>query len=110
MKSRSNLPIKSFHELVTAKQKLKEEIEYQEEEILQHPLYRIPSTLLQGGGIKSSVESVSLEDYKKAAIKLLSAVLMANKHTRKFFVGFIIAKEMVPFIVDKVNEYIKQKN
>ena len=32
----------------------------------------------------------------------------ADSKTRKFFVAFIIAKEMVPFILQKINEYVKK--
>lgn len=84
----------------------------QEEEILSSPLFSIPAAILKGGSVsgsfKSSLESISLEHYKKAALSLLSTVLMSNKRTRKFFVGFIIAKEMVPFVLDKINEYVKK--
>ena len=54
------------------------------------------------------MESISVHDYKKVVINLLSTALMANKKTRKFFVAFVIAKEMVPFILEKVNEFVKK--
>lgn len=112
MKSRSKHKITTFEELNAAKQKLANTIKKQEEEFLSSPLLSIVSTIFQGGSVrnslKHSMESISLENYKKAAMNLLSTVLMANKRTRKFFVGFIIAKEMVPFILEKVNEYVKK--
>ena len=112
MKSRSGARITTFNELNVAKQNLANTIKKQEKEILNSPLLSIASTIFQGGSVRSSLkdsmESFSLENYKKAAMNLLSTVLMANKKTRKFFVGFIIAKEMVPFILEKVNEYVKK--
>ena len=112
MKNRSAARITTFDELNLAKQKLSRTIKDQEDEFLNNPLLSIVTGIFQGGSVrnslKHSMESISLEHYKKAAINLLSTILMANKRTRKFFVGFIIAKEMVPFILEKVNEYVKK--
>ncbi|MGI9532697.1 hypothetical protein [Lutimonas sp.] len=112
MKSKAERKITSFEELNAAKIELANTIKNQEEEILKNPLFTIPSALFQGGSLKGnimdSMESISLDHYKKAAMNLLSTALMANRRTRKFFIGFIIAKEMVPFIRDKVNEYVKK--
>ncbi len=112
MKSKAEVKITTFDGLNTAKQNLANAIKAQEEEILNNPVFTIPAALFKGGSIKgnlkNSLDSFSLEHYKKAAMNLLSTVLMANKRTRKFFVGFVIAKEMVPFILDKVNEYVKK--
>ncbi len=112
MKSKSGVKISTFEGLNLAKQDLANTIKAQEEEILNSPVFSIPAAIFQGGSFKgsfkNSMDSFSLDHYKKAAMNLLSTVLMANKRTRKFFVGFIIAKEMVPFILDKVNEYVKK--
>ncbi|WKK64976.1 hypothetical protein [Lutimonas zeaxanthinifaciens] len=112
MRSKLNQRISTFEELNLAKKKLSVRIKEQEEEILSNPIISIPSAILQGGSFKSSfktsMESISLDHYKAAALSLLSSVLMANKKTRKFFVAFIIAKEMVPFLLQKINEYVKK--
>ena len=95
-----------------AKQNLSSTIKKQEQEFLDSPLLSIFSSIFQGSSVRSSLkqsmESISLENYKSAAMNIISTVLMTNKKTRKFFVAFIIAKEMVPFILDKVNEYVKK--
>lgn len=105
--------IKTFADLNLAKQNLKLTIKEQESEILSNPVLSIPLSIIKGGSIKGSLqksmESVSLYDYKKAFLSLISTVFMANKRTRKFFVAFIIAKEMVPFIIDKLNEFVKKE-
>jgi hypothetical protein len=112
MKSRSVARITTFDELNLAKQKLARTIKEQEDEFLSSPLLSIVSGIVQGGSVrnslKHSMESISFEHYKKAALNLIGTVLMANKRTRKFFVGFIIAKEMVPFLLEKINEYVKK--
>ena len=112
MRSKLNQRISTFEELNKAKKKLSVQIKEQEEEILSNPIVSIPSALIQGGSFKNSfktsMESFSLDHYKAAAFSLLSSFLMANKKTRKFFVAFIIAKEMVPFLLQKINEYVKK--
>ena len=112
MKSKSVNRITTFNELNLAKLKLADTIKKQEQDILNNPVFSIASTIFQGGSVRSSMkhsmESFSLDNYKSAAMNLISTVLMTNRKTRKFFVAFIIAKEMVPFILDKVNEYMKK--
>lgn len=112
MRSKLNQRISTFEELNLAKKRLSVQIKEQEEEILSNPIISIPSAILQGGtfknSLKTSMESFSLDHYKAAAVSLLSSFLMANKRTRKFFVAFIIAKEMLPFILQKIDEYVKK--
>ena len=104
--------ISSYAELLAAREQLKLEIKDQESQILDHPLVSIPTALFQGSSVKGSIqhsmESISLENYKKAAMSLISTVMLANKRTRKFFVAFIMARELVPFILDKVREVMKK--
>lgn len=104
--------IKTFADFNRAKQNLKLKISKQESEILGNPIFTIPAALFEGKSFKSSfknsLESISVHDYKKVVINLLSTALMANKKTRKYFVAFVIAKEMVPFILEKVNEFVKK--
>jgi hypothetical protein len=112
MMSKSRVRITTFQELNLAKQHLAFKIKSQEEEILNNPVFTIPAAIFQGGSVKNSIkeslDSISFDHYKKAALSLLSTALMANKKTRKFFVAFIIAKEMVPFLLEKVNDYVKK--
>lgn len=107
-----NGKIETFADFNRARQKLDLEIKNQEAEILNSPVFTIPAALFNAGSVKDNLKdsfgSISLHDYKKAAMNLLSTALMANRRTRKFFVGFLIAKEMVPFILDKVNEFVKK--
>lgn len=104
--------IKTLADLNLAKQKLSLEIKEQESNFLSSPIFTISAAIFDAGsfksGLKSSMESFSLHDYKKVALNLISTALMANKKTRKFAIGFIIAKEMVPFILEKVNEFVKK--
>lgn len=108
----TNGKIKTFADFNRARQELNLEIKRQESEIMSSPIFTVPAALFGAGSVKDNLKdsfgSISLHDYRKAAMSLLSTALMANRKTRKFFVGFIIAKEMVPFILDKLNEFVKK--
>lgn len=114
IRTRQETPIRSFEELLLAKQNLKIEIKDQEADIMSSPLFSIPSAFFQGSGFKSSfknsLDSVSLSDYKHAAMNLLGTALMANRRTRKFYIGFVIAKELVPFFIEKFNDLVKKNS
>lgn len=106
--------ITSFEELQIAKNALKDEIYFQEIELKDTQVYKIGSSLL---GVKSgkefSINSISpfnLNGIINGPIgSLLSTILMANKKTRKYFVSFTIAKEIIPFALHRINEMLQSK-
>ena len=114
MSNKNNLKIHSYKDLMNAKILLRSEIEEQENSFMNNPVFKISSSFFKGNSFKNSFqksfESLSLDDIKKTGENLLSTVLMANKKTRKFFIAFIIAKEMVPFVFMKINEVFSQRD
>ena len=114
MSNKNNLKIHSYKDLMNAKILLRSEIEEQENSFMNNPVFKISSSFFKGNSFKNSFqksfESLSLDDIKKTGENLLSTVLMANKKTRKFFIAFIIAKEMVPFVFMKINELFSQRD
>lgn len=100
--------IRSVADLKRAKERLKQEIQEQEELILDHPLLTVPKALFRGTSVRNSLEhslkSISLENYKKGLFSLLSTLLLANKRTRAFYIAFVIAKEMVPYAFEKAGD------
>ena len=112
MKVKSQTPIRSMKELNEAKERLSLEIAAQESELLEHPLISIPMALMEGtsvkGSIHDSLESFSIGNYKNALMSLVGTVMLANRKTRKIFIVFMIAKELVPFIVHKMNDVLKK--
>lgn len=101
--------ITSFEELQRAKHALKDKIYFQELELKDTKIFKIGSSLL---GLKSSNEpSVnSMSPFNLNGIvngpigTLISTVLMANSRTRKYFVSFSIAKEIIPLALKRINE------
>ncbi|MGA9271639.1 MAG: hypothetical protein WBV45_13540 [Lutimonas sp.] len=112
MKVDTKTPITSMKDLNQAKESLRLEIAAQEVELLENPLLSIPMALFDGtsvkGSIHDSLESFSLGNYKNAVMSLLSTFLMANRKTRKIFIVFMLAKELVPFVVHKMNDVLKK--
>ena len=104
--------IRSFNDLNRAKDVLRDEIAMQEAQLLDHPVISIPLAFLETssikGSIQNSLESISLENYKHALMSLVGTIMLANKRTRKFFIGFVIAKELVPYAVRKIEEILKK--
>lgn len=120
MVTQEPIQIRTYEDLIIAKQFLKSEIEQQEAKFKDNPVFKISSSLMKGNLISgskksplsaiSSLSSSALSgNYLKTAENLLSTFLLANKKTRSMYVGFIIAKEMIPFTLQKINEALKRK-
>lgn len=103
--------INSYKDLEVAKKLLKVEIEVQEIEFKNNPIFKISSSFFKGNSFKGSFQnsftSLSTDNYIKAIGNIISTILMTNKKTRKFFVAFLIAKEMIPYTIQKINDLIK---
>ena len=112
MKINGHAPIRSMKDLNEAKAKLKLQIAAQENELMEHPIVSIPLALIDGtsvkGSLHDSMESFSLGNYKNALYGLVSTVMLANRKTRKIFIVFMIAKEVVPFLIRKMDDMIKK--
>ena len=112
MKINGQAPIRSMKDLKEAKERLRLEIAAQETELLEHPLVSIPMALIDGASVKGSIhdslESFSLGNYKNALMSLAGTFLLANRKTRKIFIVFMLAKELVPFVVHKMNDIIRK--
>jgi len=107
--------ITSFDALINYKRVLKSEISEQEREIKNNNLVKISSYLFNGESRKTplfeSISSINLKDILSGPLaNMLSAFLMSNKRARKYFISFTIAKEMVPFILDKIKSIVDQND
>ncbi|MEN8186768.1 MAG: hypothetical protein ABFR05_06535 [Bacteroidota bacterium] len=104
--------IQSFEDLKSEKQRLKQEIKRQEFEFRNNPISRIAASFSGGSSIADTLfssSSVGSRDTRRSGINsMFSSFLLASKATRKYYVAYTIAKEMVPFTIKKVNEFIKK--
>jgi len=105
--------IRTYEDLMVAKQFLRSEINKQEATFLNNPIFNISSNIFKGSSLKDSLKnslgSLSRENLIKTAENLLSTFLLANKKTRGIYIGFVIAKEMIPFTLLKINEMLNKK-
>jgi len=102
--------INSFEELQQVRQNLKQVIEDQETSFKNSPLVKVSNSLSNTGSITKSLKDGFSDINTKSAENIISSLLLTFKSTRKYFVGFLIAKEMVPFIIQKANDVLKTKN
>ncbi len=113
MMNHAPIQIKTYKDLLAARQILKSDIKEQETSFKNNPILKISSTLLKGNSLKSAIKnplaSLNSGNYVKAAESLLSTILFANKKTRSIFIGYVIAKEMIPFTMQKINEFLNRK-
>jgi len=113
--------INCYDDLKLAKSRLKLEIKQQEESFKDNSILRIASSLFTGGrptnafkkplsfaSIKSPLSFSSENNLMSIAENLLGTFLITNKLTRKYFIAYTIAKEMIPFTLQKVNELLKK--
>lgn len=111
MTSSPKKQLHSFAELLQEKSRLKREIEDQEFAFKENPIYKISTSLLDANSsnpFKRPLTFNSDKNLKIGAEGIISALLLASKTTRKYFIGYTIAKEMIPFTIQKINEFIKK--
>ena len=101
--------ITSFDELQQVRKNLKEVIEEQETSLKNSPLVKISNSLSNTSSLTESLKDGFSDINFKSAETIVSSLLLTFKSTRKYFVGFLIAKEMVPFMINKVKELTEKK-
>ena len=104
-----NNKISTYQDLLDAKKELKEEISLQESEFQNNKLVKFVSSLDKGESLKGSVlETVSSIGFKDIITSplgsLLSTYLLSNKVIRKYFIGFTILKETIPYAFRKLKD------
>ena len=115
MNNRKAYTINSYQELTEAKLRLKSKINDQVFELKNNKIVRFASFLTDGekkdDTVDRSLGSIDvMELLNGPVVKLISSLLIKNKLTRKYFIAFIIAKEMAPYLIGKVNEIFFQND
>lgn len=115
MKSKYVYNINSYKELKKAKQDLKLEIEDQVDTIKNSNLVKWTSVFYKkesfSDSLSQSLNSIDFWEILTGPISnLIGSYLMRYKSTRKFFIVFFIAKEMIPYLLSKINELFEQKD
>jgi len=113
--------IKTYDDLMAEKVKLKSEISNIESDFKSNPFLKI-STAIFGkdkhadSAFKRPLSFLTRKNDNALTTglvhtteNLLGTFLISNKFTRKYFIGYTIAKEMIPFAVKKFNEVFKDQ-
>jgi len=104
-----NKKITSYQDLLDAKQDLKIDIALQETEFQNNKFVKFASSFDKGKSLKGSVleslTSVGFKDIITSPLgSLLSTYLLSNKVIRKYFIGFTILKETIPYAFKKLKD------
>ena len=104
-----NNKISTYQDLLNVKKELKEEISLQEADFQNNKLVKFASSLDKGESLKGSVlETISSVGFKDIITSplgsLLSTYLLSNKTIRKYFIGYTILRETIPYAFQKLKD------
>tara|TARA_R110000787_G_scaffold43372_1_gene106416 strand:+ start:23717 stop:24061 length:345 start_codon:yes stop_codon:yes gene_type:complete len=107
--SKNTYDIKSYEDLQAARKNLRISIQEQEQSFKNLPIVKIVDAIKNKESIKSSLfENLSGINFESGE-KLISSFLLSNKVTRKYFAGYLVAKEMIPYVFEKIKGIISSK-
>jgi len=101
--------IESFEDLKFAQEQIRKDNKMIEQSIKDNPVIKISSSLLGGGSVKNTFVNNLSEGNRRSGSKMIRTLLLANKFTRKYFIGYTIAKEMVPYTLSKINGLLNKR-
>jgi len=101
--------IESFEDLKFAQEQIRKDNKAIEQSIKDSPIVRISSSLLGGEPIKENFVNNLSDGNREAGGRMIRALLLANKFTRKYFVGYTIAKEMIPYTLSKISGLLNKR-
>lgn len=108
--SKRQLDICSFEELQIARVNLKQTIKTQEESLKNNPIAKIAGSLNNSKSVTKSLKDGFSNLNLQSTETIISSILLTLKSTRKYYIGYIVAREMIPFVIEKVNEISSLKN
>jgi len=109
-KIKRHIEIGSFEELQLARKNLKAVIKAQESSAKESPIAKISKIFNGSKSLSKSIQGGFSDLNIQYVETIISSLLLSLKATRKYYVAYIVAKEMVPFVIKKVSETIKTKN
>ena len=102
--------IESFEDLKFAREQIKKDNKNIELSIKENPILKISSSLLGGGGsVKSTFINNLSPGNRQSGSQIIRGLLLANKATRKYFVGYTIASKMIPYTLHKISGLLNKR-
>ena len=101
--------IKSYKDLKAAKINLRISIQEQEQSFKNNSVVKIVDSIKN----KESAKSILFENLPgikfETGEQFISSFLLGNKVTRNYFTGYLVAKEMIPYIFEKIKGIVSSK-
>jgi len=101
--------IKSYEDLQAAKKNLIISIREQELSFKNNSIVKIADSIKN----KESAKTILFENLPEIKFetgeKFISSFLLGNKVTRNYFAGYLVAKEMIPYIFEKIKGIVSSK-
>ena len=101
--------IESYEDLKFAREQIRKDNKKIKQSFKENPIIKISSSLLGGESVNNTFVNNLAVGNRSSAAKMIKALLLASKVTRKYFIAYTIAKEMVPFTLNKVSELFKKQ-
>jgi uncharacterized phage infection (PIP) family protein YhgE len=109
-KLKKQFDIFSYGDLQRERQKLKQTIQKQEESFKENPVVKIANSFNKSSSVSSSMKEAFSGLNFQTGEALISSLLLSIKKTRKYYLAYIVAKEMIPFTIKKVKDIMKSKH
>ena len=106
-KFKNKYRIRSYDDLGLAIQQLKDEVKQQENQLAETPIVKFAASFKRKSENKSSILGMLLNSEDSIGSSIVKTFLMTNKFTRKYFKGFMAAKEVIPQAVNEIKNAVK---
>ncbi len=86
-----------------------------EDNFRNNPIMKISNSLISGfksnndNPFKHPLSFKKDVNFKLGAEGVLSTLLLASKSTRKYFIAYTVAKEMIPYTLTKIQDLLKKQ-
>lgn len=107
--------IETYQDLLNSKKNLKKEVSTLEEEIKNNRIVQFSNFLIDSKSLKApkldSFNLPHLTDIINNPIgNIVSTFLLSNKKIRKYFIGFVIVRETVPYVISEIKKLVDEKS
>jgi hypothetical protein len=106
--------IETYQDLIDSKKNLRKEVISLESEIKNNRIVQFSNLLVKS----KTLNTTSLNSYHIPHVKdiisspignIVSTFLLSNKKIRKYFIGFVIVRETVPFVISEIKKIVDEK-
>ncbi len=108
-KFKNKYRIKSYDDLSLAIQQLKEETIGLEKELAETPIVKLATSFKNKAERKETFLGMFLNGKESIGSTVIKSLLMSNKITRKYFMAYMVAKEVIPRAVNEIKDAVEKE-